>query len=234
MTFFIGRHRGVSLLSWRNYDHTPLLRGPWRDLLPILAAAYITINKSYASCTIRRRNGMKLSAHLPALILCFASLAMYPGQAAPNPDTAKTLMTMEQFVKDSHEGVEYVGNDDLLKRINANPKIVLIDVRSKEEYDAGHLKGATWVERGVAECTLVRTLRDPDAEIIVYCKMGNRSGLLVKALKRMGYKNVKSHIGFDAWASAGLSFHNYLGELKLIKLRESGMAPAIDYYSNKK
>ena len=102
-----------------------------------------------------------------------------------SPCWAGGLLTIEQVVKEAHDGVEYMGNDELVKRINANPKLILLDVRTKEEYDAGHLKGATWVERGVAEFVLARTLRDPGAEVVVYCKGGNRSGLVVKALKRV-------------------------------------------------
>ena len=74
---------------------------------------------------------------------------------------------------------------------------------------------ARWVERGVLEFTLARALRDPDAEIVVYCKKGNRSGLCVRALKRIGYRNVKAHVGFDTWVQAGLPFYNFLGEARM-------------------
>ena len=110
-----------------------------------------------------------------------------------------------------------------------------IDVRTKDEYDAGHLKGATWIERGILEFTLARTIRDPQAEIVIYCKKGNRSGLAVKALRQMGYQNVRAHVGFDAWVEAGLSFYNYLGEAKIVHLREMNAASyPVEYYAEKK
>ena len=147
----------------------------------------------------------------------------------------QSLMTIEQLIKDAREGVEFISNDELIKRINANPKLVLLDVRTKEEYDAGHLKGATWLDRGIAEFTLVRTLRDSNAEIIVYCQKGNRSALVVKALKRMGYKNVKSHVGLEEWMKADLPIYNFLGEVKMVKLRELNAATnPVDYYMDKK
>lgn len=150
-------------------------------------------------------------------------------------DTTKTLMTIEQLIKDAREGVCFIGNEELIQRINANPKLVLIDVRTKEEYDAGHFKGATWIDRGIVEFTMARTLLDPDAEIIVYCLKGNRSALVVKTLKRMGYKNVKSHIGLEYWVNAGLSIFNFLGEVKIVKLRELNAATnPVDYYLDKK
>lgn len=150
-------------------------------------------------------------------------------------DDTESLMTIQQLIKDAREGVEFIDNDGLIQRINANSKIILIDVRGKDEYDAGHLKGSTWLDRGVVEFTLARTLRDPNAEIIVYCLKGNRSALVVKTLKRMGYKNVKSHIGLQHWANAGLPIYNFLGEIKIVQLRELNAATnPVEYYLDKK
>lgn len=150
-------------------------------------------------------------------------------------DTLTNLKTIKEVIEDSREGVEYVNNLELIQRINSNPKLILLDVRNKEEYDAGHLKGATWLERGVVEYTLSRTLRDADAEIIVYCAKGNRSAQVVKALKKNGYKNVKSHLGLEEWVKEGYSIYNYLGEIKVVKLREVNSATnPINFYLDKK
>jgi rhodanese-related sulfurtransferase len=150
------------------------------------------------------------------------------------PDSTQTLLTIEQLIKDAREGVDFISNDELIKHINANPKLILLDVRTKEEYDAGHLKGATWIERGIAEFTLARTLRDPYAEIIVYCLKRNRSALVAKTLKRMGYQNVKTHIGLEDWIKEGYSIYNFLGEVKVVKLREINAATnPVEYYLDK-
>jgi len=151
------------------------------------------------------------------------------------PDSATSLMTIQQLIKDAREGVDFIGNEELILRIDSNPKLILIDVRGKDEYDAGHLKGATWIDRGVVEFTLARTLRDPNAEIIVYCLKGNRSALVVKTLKRMGYTNVKSHVGLEFWINAGLPIYNFLGEIKNLKLRELNAATnPVEFYLDKK
>lgn len=151
------------------------------------------------------------------------------------PDSETILLTIEQLIKDAREGVDFINNDELSQRIIANPKLILIDVRGKDEFDAGHFKGATWLDRGVVEFTLARTLRDSNAEIIVYCLKGNRSALVVKTLKRMGYKNVKSHIGLEYWVNAGLPIYNFLGEVKIVKLRELNAATnPVNFYLDKK
>ncbi len=76
-----------------------------------------------------------------------------------------------------------------IMKYDGNPR--LIDVRTKEEYDEGHLDGAL----NMPYETVVETIQDmrsvaPDTPIIVYCKSGNRSGQAFTALKNAGYTNV--------------------------------------------
>lgn len=167
------------------------------------------------------------------LILVNMSTFAY-SQTNNDSDPTKNLKTIKEVIADSREGVEFIDNAELKKRIKANSKLILLDVRNREEYDAGRLKGATWLERGLVEYTMSRTLREPDTEIIVYCAKGNRSAQVVKALKNMGYKNVKSHVGLEQWVEEGNSIYNYLGEIKVVGLREVNSATnPIDYYQDK-
>ena len=155
-----------------------------------------------------------------SVIVMFLCCHVLVPQAVQAEEGGK-LKTIKEIVKDAHEGVDYIGIDDMKKRIKSNSRLVLLDVRTQREYDAAHLKGSSWVERGVAEFVLVRTLPDPKAEIVVYCKKGNRAGLVVKALKRAGYINVVGlQGGFDEWTRQGNTVQNFLGEFKLVKLGE--------------
>ncbi len=180
-----------------------------------------------------KRITFSLFTMLFAMEVCFSQ--NISKNAVMASDTSKTLMSIEQLIKDAREGVEFINNEELIQHINDNPMLILLDVRTKEEYDAGHLKGATWLERGIAEFTLSRTLRDPNAEIIVYCLKRNRSALVAKTLKRMGYQNVKTHVGLEEWVKEGYSIYNFLGEIKVVKLREINAATnPIDFYMEKK
>jgi peroxiredoxin Q/BCP len=145
------------------------------------------------------------------------------------------LKSSRDLAAEAQANVEFVSQATLKQRIAANPRLVLLDVRTKEEYDGGHLKGASWVERGIAEFMLVRQLPDPDAEIVVYCKVGNRTGLVVKSLRSAGYRNVVGlEGGFDAWASEGNAVHNYLGEFRLVALNHlDSSTPVISFYEDK-
>ena len=172
---------------------------------------------------------------IACLLAVIAACGLTISVAHAEDPAGKGLKSMSQIVADAHAGVPNINIAQLKQRIAANPKLVLLDVRTKEEFEAGHLKGAAWIERGIVEFMMVRQLPDPDAEIVAYCKVGIRSSLAVKTLRDAGYRNVVSlEGGFDEWAKQGNSFFNYLGEVRLVKLiPRSSDDPAIKFYEDK-
>jgi rhodanese-related sulfurtransferase len=94
--------------------------------------------------------------------------------------------------------------EEARQRLEANPKAALIDVREDSEWAAGHAVQAIHLGRGVLERDIETTIRDHDAECILYCGGGYRSALATEVAQRMGYKNVASLIGgYKALAAAG-------------------------------
>ena len=124
-------------------------------------------------------------------------------------------MTKEAVVAAAKEGVEFVDNDYIEQRRSLNAKLLLIDVRTKGEFDQARIPGSTWIPRGKAEFEIAETVRDADREIILYCRTGSRAALVKKALDGQGYRNVSVHAGFEEWAKAGLSVVNELGTFKM-------------------
>lgn len=83
----------------------------------------------------------------------------------------------------------------------------VIDVREKQEWDEGHLPGATHVPRGYLELRIESAVPDRSTPLILYCAGGVRSLLAAQTLRAMGYDNVASMSGgFTAWKDAGLPF----------------------------
>lgn len=87
---------------------------------------------------------------------------------------------------------------------------VMIDVRdSAEVQQTGKARGALHIPRGSLEFRADATtsyhdpnLR-PDKTVILYCAAGSRAALAGKALKDMGYADVRNLGGFKDWADAG-------------------------------
>ena len=75
---------------------------------------------------------------------------------------------------------------------------LLIDVRTKGEFDASHLDGAInipWEETN----TLMDAIgADRDRQVVVYCRSGNRSGKSKKALDAQGYTRIFNGTGIEA------------------------------------
>jgi hydroxyacylglutathione hydrolase len=81
--------------------------------------------------------------------------------------------------------------------------VQLLDVRSPQEWDAGHLPGARYLFLG----DLPERLRglNPDRPVVVYCASGYRSSLAASLLQARGFKNVRNVPGsYGAWTAAGL------------------------------
>ena len=74
----------------------------------------------------------------------------------------------------------------------------MLDVRTQEEYDGGHIPGAACFpnEDILPEFPLPF---EKDAEILVYCHSGRRSAEAAEKLKHMGYTNVADLGGIVNW-----------------------------------
>jgi rhodanese-related sulfurtransferase len=80
----------------------------------------------------------------------------------------------------------------------------LLDVRSKEEWDEGHLKGATLVtvtEDGFIDKAKVAL--DTKKGVVVYCRSGGRSAKAAEQLRAAGFTVYDLAGGITAWKAAG-------------------------------
>ena len=124
------------------------------------------------------------------------------------------------YASPEHYGIDYSGlgatqgvRDEAATRMEEDPatvvstgagssstgrRTVLLDVRSRQEFQKGHIPGSRNVPlsslgeaAGLAE--------DKETPLFVYCYSGARSGQAVHVLRRMGYANVKNIGGIAAW-----------------------------------
>ena len=147
---------------------------------------------------------IRISATIAALsIAAFAANADAP-------------MTKSEVADAARSGIEFVDNEYIRQRQAENADLMLIDVRTKQEFDLARIPGATWIPRGMAEFEIAETVRDADTEIIVYCRTGSRAALVKKSLDAQGYRNVTAHAGFENWSEARLPVVNDLGMFVLV------------------
>lgn len=83
-------------------------------------------------------------------------------------------------------------------RLEENPDAILLDVRTQEEYDGGHIPGAVCFPNEDIQPELPLPF-EKDAEILVYCRSGRRSAGAAEKLAEMGYTNVSDFGGILNW-----------------------------------
>jgi rhodanese-related sulfurtransferase len=94
-----------------------------------------------------------------------------------------------------------IGYTDLVKLLTKlDSTLLLIDVRTAEEYAAGHIPGAILSPYDL----LGRDFTEPDKgrPIVVYCRSGRRSAIAAQTLKEMGYMNISDFGSIDSWRGA--------------------------------
>lgn len=85
-----------------------------------------------------------------------------------------------------------------------NPSVVIIDLRSKEEYARGHIPGARNIQYGVSGTGEELARLDRKAAYILYCRAGAHSLEIRDEMRRMGFSEVTvMRGGFLEWTRAG-------------------------------
>ena len=112
------------------------------------------------------------------------------------------MQTKAQLLKNARTQVPELTPAELSRE---SPAPIVLDVREKQETDAGMLPGARHVPRGFLELRIEEAVTDRDADIVIYCAGGTRSLLAARTLQEMGYTRVRSLAGgFGGWKDAGL------------------------------
>ena len=86
----------------------------------------------------------------------------------------------------------------------STPGVVILDVRTPEEFATGHLPGAINIDVEAADFTTQIASLDKTATYAVYCRSGNRSGVAMNEMAGEGFTDLADLAGgIAAWAQAG-------------------------------
>jgi phage shock protein E len=75
---------------------------------------------------------------------------------------------------------------------------LLIDVRSKEDWDNGHLDGAIRIDWDQTDALAKAIGDDRDRPVVLYCRTGNRVNKAIAELEKRGYSNIFNATGLEA------------------------------------
>ena len=89
--------------------------------------------------------------------------------------------------------------EEAKRMLDDDSAVVVVDVRTQEEYDAGHIEGAVLVPNESIGDTPPEQLSDLDAVLLVYCRTGVRSKQASEKLLALGYSQVYDFGGIADW-----------------------------------
>lgn len=113
--------------------------------------------------------------------------------------------TVAQLLSEAAAKVPFMSLAELADRIGDNSRdLVVLDLREKEAFDAGHVPGAKHLPRGQLELRVNSELPDPTVRILTCCEFGKISTLAAATLRELGYLRASAlDGGMKAWREAG-------------------------------
>ena len=119
------------------------------------------------------------------LAIC-AGLFLAGCNAEPEPEASYRQIGMQEAVTMMEEETDYI----------------ILDVRTAEEFAAGHIPDAINIPNEVIGTTEIPELPQKDQLILVYCRSGNRSKQASEKLVALGYTNIVEFGGINSWPGA--------------------------------
>jgi glyoxylase-like metal-dependent hydrolase (beta-lactamase superfamily II)/rhodanese-related sulfurtransferase len=112
--------------------------------------------------------------------------------------------TVAQLLSEAAAKVPFMALAELNARLGGNSRdLVILDIREKDAFDAGHVPGAVHLPRGQLELRVNSALPDPTVRILTCCEFGKISTLAAATLRELGYgRAVALDGGMKAWREA--------------------------------
>jgi rhodanese-related sulfurtransferase len=113
--------------------------------------------------------------------------------------------TVAQLLAEAAAKTPFLSMAELNARLGANSGgLVVLDVREKEAFEAGHVPGARHLPRGQLELRANSELPDPTQRIVTCCEFGKISTLAAATLRELGYTRATAlDGGLKSWREAG-------------------------------
>ena len=114
-----------------------------------------------------------------------------------NIDNIENIPAVENIFEEKEVKVTI---DEAKDIITEDSELFILDTRTQEEYDAGHIENAILIPYDQLEMNLEQLKGFEDKPILVYCRTGNRSSQAVKTLIDNGFNKIyHMNQGYSKW-----------------------------------
>jgi glyoxylase-like metal-dependent hydrolase (beta-lactamase superfamily II)/rhodanese-related sulfurtransferase len=115
--------------------------------------------------------------------------------------------TVTQLLAEAAASVPFMALPELDRKLAERPNdLIVLDVREKDAYGAGHIPGARNIPRGQLELRVNQDFPDPTQRIVVCCEFGKISTLAAATLRQLGFvRTAALDGGMTAWRESGFA-----------------------------
>lgn len=131
---------------------------------------------------------MKLKIFMPVILIAAVGVMCFAGCRSEKRGNKTAANSYEQISQEEAKNI-----------MDTESGYVIIDARTQEEYDEGHIKGAILMPEYEVADRAEKELADKNQLILVYCRSGRRSKTAAEALADLGYTNVKEFGDIIDW-----------------------------------
>ena len=129
---------------------------------------------------------------LLAAVICFGMAAIKFCTARMKPNSAPAVP------QPSNKDTGVLTAQEAKQRMEENSEAIVLDVRTQEEFDQGHIPGAVCLPNEFIAADMPFPF-GKDTELLLYCRSGNRSAEAAKKLRDLGFSNVFDFGGMQDW-----------------------------------
>ena len=160
-------------------------------------------------------------------LLATLGLTTACGQAKEQREQSRMNSSFAESRLSSNEAQQNFENTDVqgFSELITNPDVILLDVRTADEYAEGHIEGAILIDQKQSD--FMEKAKDTlpiDKTIAVYCRSGRRSANAADKLADIGYKCVNLKGGIIAWKEAGMPVTTDTYEVDVFKTKSGKTA----------
>lgn len=111
------------------------------------------------------------------------------------------------FLACSNKGYKNLNIEKAIKLVNSSTNLIIIDVRTREEYLAGNIPNSINIDVLSQDFKSKIDMLDKNKEYLVYCRSGNRSAIASSIMSTNGFLNIYNlqNIAYQDFANAMLT-----------------------------
>ena len=114
------------------------------------------------------------------------------------------VLSVTTLTAQSNAKIE-VNSTEVSAMLKKNSKLIVLDVRTVDEFNEGHIKGAVNMDVRQSDFQTKVNKLDKNAKYIVHCRTNHRSTMAVEMMVKSGFKTIYQMMdGFSGWSANGL------------------------------